>query len=109
MAELISELKKLSIEQKVPLWKRIATELEKPTRNKRVVNLGRINRYAKQDETVLVPGKVLSAGELTQKVIVCAHRFSVEAQRKIQKKGKTLTIKELMKQNPKAAKVRIIG
>ena len=108
-AGLIRELKQLSIQQKVNFWKRIAVELEKPSRNRRVVNISKISRHAKPSEIVIVPGKVLSAGELDKDVVVCAHRFSSEAEKKIKQKGKALTIPELMKANPKAKNVRILG
>lgn len=107
--ELIKELKKLSIEQKVNLWKKIALELEKPSRNKRVVNISKIDRFAKENEIVFVPGKVLSVGELKRPISVCAQSFSEQAEKKILQKGKVFTIAELMKQNPKGVNVRIIG
>jgi large subunit ribosomal protein L18e len=109
LAELISEMKKLSIENKVNLWKTIATELERPSRNKRVVNLSRIDKYAKDNEIVIVPGKVLSSGELNRKLTVCAYQFSEEAVKKINMAGKAITFRELMKTNPKATNIRIIG
>ena len=45
--DLITELKKKSYEHKSKLWKRIAEELSKPTRQRRTVNLYKINKYAK--------------------------------------------------------------
>ncbi len=107
---LIRELKKLSIEQDVKFWKRIATELEKPSRNKRVVNLSKISKYAKDGDLIVVPGKVLSSGELNHKIKICAYRFSESAKVKIKNSGsEILTITQLMSQNPKAKGVKIIG
>ena len=109
-ATLIRELKRLAIEQDVKLWKRIATDLEKPSRQRRVVNIFKLEENAREGETIIVPGKVLGMGELTRAVDVAALAFSEEAKEKINNaKGKTLTIKELMQQNPKGAKVRILG
>jgi large subunit ribosomal protein L18e len=107
--ELIRELKTLAITQDVKLWKRIAAELEKPTRNKRVVNLSKLNRVTKEGDLIIVPGKVLSAGELNHNLTVSAYNFSESAKQKISKNGKILSIKELMKQNPKAKGIKIIG
>jgi large subunit ribosomal protein L18e len=107
--ELISELKKLSIEQKINFWKRVALDLEKPTRQRRIVNVWKIDKYAKDNETIIVPGKVLGTGELSKKVNVVAFNFSEEALSKISKNGKALSIEELMKSNPKGKGVRIIG
>ncbi len=107
--QLIQQLKKLSIDSKAGLWKKLALELEKPSRRKRVVNISKINRYAKENETILVPGKVLSNGDLERSVVVCAYTFSEQAHKKISQKGKALTIQELMKQNPSAKNIKIIG
>jgi len=107
--ELISELKKNSIENKVPLWKRIATDLEKSSRKRRVVNIYKIDKYSKDGEIVIVPGKVLGTGELTKKVKVVAFNFSEEAYSKIKSNGEALSIPELLKTNPKGKKVRILG
>jgi len=106
---LIKELKTLAMVENVKLWKRIAIELEKPTRNKRIVNISKIDKYTKQGDLIIVPGKVLSTGELTHKVDVCAHSFSETAKSKIQEKGRILSIKELMKENPKGKGIKIIG
>lgn len=107
---LIRELKKHSIEQKAPLWKRIAVDLERPTRNRRIVNLSRISRYATENETIIVPGKVLAGGDLNQKITIAAFQFSDSAKDKIEKAGsKILKISELIKESPKGKKIRIIG
>ena len=109
MKNLIVDLKRLSIEQNKKIWKRIASDLEKPTRQRRIVNLVKIDQYAKENETVIVPGKVLAGGDLTKKAIVAAYQFSDSAFEKINKIGKAVTIKELIQINPKGNKVRIIG
>jgi len=106
LINLIKELKTVSIKNKVPLWKRIATELEKPTRKRRKVNIFHIEKNAKDGETIIIPGKVLATGELTKKVKVAALNFSEQAKNKIKD---IITINELIKQNPKGKKIRIIG
>jgi large subunit ribosomal protein L18e len=102
-------LKKLSIQQNKKIWKRLASDLEKPTRQRRIVNLVRIDKYVEDNETIVVPGKVLAGGDLTKKATVAAYQFSGSALDKINRMGKAITIKELMEKNPKAANVRIIG
>ncbi len=109
LRKLISELRRLSLKQKAPFWKVVAKEIERPTRKRREVKIGRIERHTKENETIIVPGKVLSDGELTHKVTVAALKFSEEAKNKINASGKAITIQELAKTNPKAQKVRIIG
>jgi large subunit ribosomal protein L18e len=107
---LIQELKKTSIEQEVSVWKRIASDLEGPTKGRSAVNLSRINMYCQENEVVVVPGKVLGMGNLDKKVTVAAYSFSNEAQEKIKQSGcKALSIKELLKSNPKGSNIRIIG
>jgi len=107
---LIVELKKTSIEKDVKLWKRIASELEGSTAKRRAVNLSRIDKYSREDEIVIVPGKVLSMGNLSKKLTVAAYRFSGNALEKIKASGgKALNIEELLKKNPQGKNVRIIG
>ena len=107
---LISELKKQSIENDVSIWKDVALRLQKPLKNWPVVNLDRISKYTTEKETALIPGKVLSDGNLTKKVTIAAWSFSKQAQEKINKAGgKYLTIGELVKANPKGKDIRILG
>ena len=108
LKELIVDLKSKSRE--TPLWKRVASDLEKPSRQRRQVNLYKLNKFAKDGETMLVPGKVLSVGELDKKITVAAFQYSQFAKKKIEEKqGSALTISELFKKNPKAKGIRIIG
>ena len=110
LTNLIQELKKSSYENDAPIWKDIAKRLEKPSRNWPVVNLNRIDMYINEKETALIPGKVLSPGNLTKKVSIAAWNFSDKSVEKIKKAGgKTLTIQELIKNNPKGKDVRILG
>lgn len=105
LTKLIRNLKKLSREQKVKIWKRIAEDLEKSTRARREVNLRRINRATKEGDVIIVPGKVLGAGDVNHKVTVAAYNFSENAKKKLD----SMLIEELMEKNPKGSKVRIIG
>ena len=88
----------------------VADELERPRRNRRVVNLSRINRYTKPNDVVVVPGKVLGMGTLDHPVTVAAFAFSKRAKELIEKAGgEAISIKELIKRNPKGSNVKIIG
>jgi len=94
----------------VKLWQRAAYELERATRKRREVNLSKLQRFVKDGETVLVPGKVLSAGTLTKKITVAAWVFSAKSADVIKKAGgSAITIDDLMKKNPKGTGVRLIG
>ena len=110
LQNLIHELKKRSNEQSINLWKRVANDLEKPTRQRRVVNLSSISRYTKENEIIVVPGKVLGAGNLSHKLIISAFQFSNGAKEKIEKVGaKIIPLLELSKENPTGKGIRIIG
>ena len=107
---LIGELKKRSSEQSVELWKRIALDLEKPTRNRRAINLSRINRYTKENEVIVVPGKVLGSGAVNHKLTISAYQFSEQAKDKLQKAGvEMVSLLELSKDKPNGKRIRIIG
>ena len=107
---LIKGLKKTAYENKAVIWKDIAERLEKPLRNWPEINLNHIDIHIQEKETALIPGKVLSTGKLTKKVSIAAWSFSEKASEKIKKAGgKTLTIEELIKHNPKGKDVRILG
>ncbi|VVB86399.1 50S ribosomal protein L18e [uncultured archaeon] len=110
LLDLISGLKKQSREKETPLWRDIALRLERPTRIYPEVNLSRINRYTKEKDLILVPGKVLGAGELDHGLTVAALNFSGSARSKITAAGGScLSIEELMNRNPEGARVRIMG
>tara|TARA_Y100000310_G_C20661634_1_gene805120 strand:- start:1994 stop:2356 length:363 start_codon:yes stop_codon:yes gene_type:complete len=106
---LITRLQEKSRSEGIALWRRIANDLNKPSRQRREVNVYKIDKSAREGETVIVPGKVLSVGELTKPLEVAALSFSEGAFKKINAKGKTLTISELLEKNPKGSKVRIVG
>jgi len=109
LKNLIEELRKKSLELNAPIWKVIAEKLYNPRRRKVEVNLADIERNTDKGETVLVPGAVLSSGNLTKSLNVAAWKFSPTAEEKIKKAGgKTLTIEELLKENPKGTGVKIL-
>jgi large subunit ribosomal protein L18e len=73
------------------------------------VNVGRIARYTTEGETIAVPGKILGMGTIEHKITVAAIDFSKEAKDKILNAGgKCLTIDDLLKTNPKGAKIKLM-
>lgn len=105
LVELIEKLKA----EKKGIWQSAADFLSRPTRRRAWINLSKIDRFSKEGETVLVPGKVLAAGDLTKPVTVAAWRFSDKARDKIlAKNGKALSITDLMKANPSGKGVRVM-
>jgi large subunit ribosomal protein L18e len=109
LSKLIFDLKAQSREQKVALWRDVATRIEGPSRHYAAVNLSKINRFTAENEIVLVPGKVLGTGVLDHAVTVAALNFSVAAEQLITgANGKCLTIEQLMQTEPAGKGVRII-
>jgi large subunit ribosomal protein L18e len=107
---LIQHLKDASRLNEAPVWRDIALRLEGPARNWAEVNVGKLNRYASENEVVVIPGKLLGAGEIAKKVTVAAYRSSGQAKDKIEKAGgKNVSIEELVVMNPKGSKLRIMG
>lgn len=110
LIDLIRFLRKQSKESKTGIWRDIAEHLAKPRRKQLAVNLSRLNRHTKKNEAVVVPGKVLGAGEISHPITVAAFAFSEKAKKKIKTaRGKVLSFSELVKKNPKGSNVKIIG
>ncbi|RLI97763.1 MAG: 50S ribosomal protein L18e [Candidatus Aenigmatarchaeota archaeon] len=105
---LIEDLKEKGL--KIPAWKAIAGGLNRPRRKSHEVSLYGLEKNAKKGENIVVPGTVLGTGELTKPLTVAALRFSSSAREKIEKAGgKCMEIEDMMKENPEAKKVRIMG
>jgi large subunit ribosomal protein L18e len=102
-------LRKVARENNAKIWKYIAELLEKPRRKRVVVNISKINRYSMDGDTVIVPGKVLGAGNINHKVTIVAMAFSKQAIDKIKAaEGRALHILEFLNENPKGSKVKVI-
>lgn len=107
--KLAEELREAGRLNNAPIWGVLADKLTAPSRNKKVVNLSRICRNSAKGDTIVVPGKVLSSGDILHGATVAALSFSQEAARKIAAaSGKTITIHELLKSNPKGSKVKVL-
>ena len=102
---LIRELKQLSTKEKTQTWKAVANYLDKPIRKTKPINISRINKFAKDNETIVIPTKVLGNTNLTKNVSIAAYSFSTSAKNKIKDK---MSIQDLMKKNPKGKNIRIM-
>jgi large subunit ribosomal protein L18e len=109
MKRLIEDIRNQGYREKIPFLIEIAKKLETSRRKRPEVNLSQLNRVCREKETVIVPGKVLSSGTLKKPLTVAAASFSMSAINKIQKAGgKTMSVDELIKANPKGKDVRIV-
>jgi len=100
IVETLSLLRK----QKNPFWLKVAGLISKPKRRGIIVNLSKIEKHAKEGETIVVPGKILSSGELKKKIILAAVSSSAGTKDKV----KITSIDDLVKKNPKGEGIRII-
>jgi large subunit ribosomal protein L18e len=110
LAHTLIELRRASKTHSAPVWATAAERLARPRHQVTPVNVGHLERLAKPDETIVVPGKLLAEGKIQKKLTVAAFAFSAEAKSKIHAAGgQTLTIHELLKSKPDGAGVRIFG
>ena len=108
LSSLIADLKSAARSSGGAVWGDVAERLQKPRRTHAEVNLGRIERYAQEDETVVVPGKVLGSGVLQKDVTVAAVDFSGTAETKIDKVGEAVSLEQAIENNPEGSHVRVI-
>ena len=72
VASLIIDLRKASNKHEVKIWRAVSEKLRKPRRTRPEVNISKINRHTTRNDYVLVPGKILGAGELDHPITVAA-------------------------------------
>jgi len=107
--KLIEDLATHGYKEKSKFMINLSKELSAPTRIRTRVNLTKLQRVCKDNDVIVVPGKVLSYGILKRPITVSALSFSKTAADKIIKAGgKVITIRELIGQNKKGTKVRLI-
>ena len=90
-------------------WLEVARILSNPRRKRVNINLEKINKESKEGDIIVIPGKVLSQGEINKKIRVVALNFSEKAKEKLLKsKSEILSIFEEIKKNPQAKGVKIL-
>lgn len=90
------------------IWKKLSKKLSGPRRDRVEANLYRINQKTKENDVIVVPGKILGLGDLEHKLTIACLDCSTPAQKKIESSGsKLLTIEELLEQNPDGKNVKI--
>lgn len=87
LESIISKLLAKGIETKMPVYNTIAKLLKLPRRNKIQVNIGDIEKNSKENDLVIVPGKVLSMGNLNHKVTIVCYNLSDSAKDKLENFG----------------------
>jgi large subunit ribosomal protein L18e len=95
--------------KKLKNWENVASLLSRPARISSEINLDRINEETKGGEVVVIPGKVLSVGNLQKKVRIAALSASKNALEKIKNaNAEFILLEEEIKSNPEAKGVKII-
>jgi large subunit ribosomal protein L18e len=90
-------------------WNEVGSLLSNPRRKRINLNIEEINKVSKTGETIIIPGKVLSEGEVNKKIKVVALNFSEKARKKLlEAKCEVLSILEEIKKNPEAKGLRIL-
>jgi large subunit ribosomal protein L18e len=90
-------------------WNEITSILCSPRRKRTNLNIEEINKFSKAGEIVVVPGKVLSGGEIDKKIKVVAFNFSEKAKEKLlSAKCEISSILDEIKKNPEAKGLRIL-
>ncbi len=94
---------------KSPNWIKYAKILSIANRKQANVNLGEIDANSSMGDTILVPGKVLSEGEITKKIRICSFSISQHALDKLKKsKSDWDSILNEVKKNTRAEGFKII-
>jgi large subunit ribosomal protein L18e len=103
-------LRKAFKNKRAPIWKHLENELANSRSHTSEVNISKLSNVTKEDETIVVPGKILGSGRIGHKLTVCAFSMSQSAAKKINNSGgKIITIEELTQSCPEGKGVRIIG
>jgi len=90
-------------------WINIARIISGPRKNLSNLNLEKINTDSKEGDIVVIPGKVLSQGEIDKKIKIIALGFSKKAIDKLSKsKTEFSFINEEVKKNPNAKEIKIL-
>ena len=94
---------------KLKEWRRAAEILVGGTKKYSALNLSEIDKKSEAGDTIVVLGKVLSKGELTKKLRICALSFSKNAEEKILKsKSEAVLLIHEINKNQKAEGIKIL-
>ncbi len=90
-------------------WIKIAEILSGPRKNRTNLNLEEIDKKVKEEEVVVIPGKILSQGSVNKKIKIIALNFSDKAKEKLLKsKCEISSIIEEIKKNPEGKGIKIL-
>lgn len=106
---LIFLLKEVGYENNSKVWLSMAKKIINSSKNYSSLNLSKINRYTKENEIIVVPGKILGSGDLNHKLTISALGCSLSALNKIKSiNAAYIPIEELIKKNPIGNGIKIL-
>lgn len=107
---VVKSLEHAAVANKAPIWRSVAKLMKMPKRKKPTMNIEKVAKLVKEGQTVLVPVRLLSLGEVPDFAFTIAvASASVPARAKFAgKKAKLVSILQLLEANPKGSGVRII-
>lgn len=109
LRSLVRRLRKEGKELDAQIWVDLADRLNRSNRSRAELNVSQLNRNTDEGSIVVVPGKVLGSGRLDHPIKVAAFDFSARARRRIESVGgETLSIHELLDENPDGKNVKIM-
>ncbi|MEM0149535.1 MAG: 50S ribosomal protein L18e [Candidatus Micrarchaeaceae archaeon] len=81
------------------IWESARRSLSVPARSRASINIYKLNKYTKQGDAVIVPGKVLSMGSMDHSITIAALEYSAQALGKLKASNCTIMgIGEIIKQ-----------
>ncbi|HXV66283.1 MAG TPA: 50S ribosomal protein L18e [Nitrosopumilaceae archaeon] len=108
--QMVKVFKQASAKNDAPIWSKLAKLALKPSSARRVVNLTKINDVTKENDVIVVPGKVLGTGNVLHKVTLSSFSISNSAAKKIiESGGKIISFSEMIEKFPTGKGVNIIG
>ena len=91
------------------IWRRTSEIIGKPARNRVEINLFRLNKITKDNDIVLIPGKILGSGNMDHSITCASLNISTLAEEKLKNaKCSVLSIHELMEKYPTGSGIRLL-
>ncbi|MEM0139054.1 MAG: 50S ribosomal protein L18e [Ferroplasma sp.] len=109
LKDVINDLLERSRDSQGIFWRDIASRLNASRNHYAAVNLGKLDRFTEDGETIVIPGTLLSSGVLHKKIKISALKISERARSKLSESGSEfIELMELAKENPKGTDLKII-
>lgn len=96
--KLVASLEQKGRKTQKKFWNDLANRVSKPTRQNVTISIGKLDGLAKvnKGKVLVVPGKILSDGELTEKVTIVGVTVSDKAAEKISEKGEFILLRDFI-------------